>query len=490
MTGGRKRRAAEAGILSGSVVAALAIFLLVNWLGSRHWIRGDWTKARIYSLSSVTKKIVGNLKEPVQVTVFMTRDARLYPQIEELLNRYEALSPKVHVEELDPRRNLARAQQLVSEYNVRQNTVVFQSGGKKKYVTEDEIADFNFSGAPGRGSSIKSFKGEQAFTSAIVAVTSHKSPKIYFTAGHGEKSLDDGGEGGLSDVKDVLTKDNDTLATWESLGKSDVPADADLVVVAGPRTAFLAPEAKALDGYLSRGGHLLLLLDPVFPAPAAPPPDLGLGELLKAWGVKLDDDIVVDPGNALPFIGAETVYANHFGSQEIVDPLASAKTAVIFPLARSVAGATASHAGFSAVTLVETTGDGWGETDLTHLSEVRKDGKDVAAPVSLAVAVARGKEVAAKGPGADEAARMVVVGDSDFVANADLRNVANANFFLNAVHWLLGSENEIGIAPKTPEQTTVTLSASQLRRILWLSIAGIPGIAILAGILVWVKRRG
>ncbi|HKB71758.1 MAG TPA: GldG family protein [Thermoanaerobaculia bacterium] len=490
-TGGR-RRAAAAGIFSASVLVVVGIWALVNWLGYRHWSRGDWTKAKLYSVSSTTKKIVGSLKTPVRVTAFMTHRNRLYSETRELLDRYRALSPQIKVEEIDPERNPALAESVAQQMDVRKaGTIVFQSGGKKKFVTEDEMADYDFSGMPGQGGSLKSFKGEQAFTSAILAVTSAKSPKIYFTSGHGEKSIDDASERGLSEVKDLLGKDNDTVATWESLGKGEVPKDADLVVVAGPQTAFLAPERDALDKYLASGGHVLILLDPAVPRPGGPAADFGLGTLLAGWGVKLDNDIVIDTGNTLPFIGPETVYANHYGAHEIVDPLASAKMAAIFPLARSVQPGTASHAGFTATALVQTTSEGWGETDLEHLSAVKKDASDVAAPVTIAMAVSRGPQASAPAaPDAAAKARLVVYGDSDFAANGELPNVSNANLFLNTAHWLVGSEELVGIAPKTPEQNALTVSAATLRRIGLLCLLGIPALALAAGVGVWAKRRG
>jgi len=490
-TGGR-RRAAAAGVFSASVLVVLGIWGLVNWLGFRHWSRGDWTKAKLYSVSTTTKKIVGGLKVPVHVTAFITHQNRLYAETRELLDRYRALSPQIKVEEIDPQRNPALAESVAQKMDVRKaGTIVFQAGPNKKFVTEDEMADYDFGGMPGQGASLKAFKGEQAFTSAILAVTSEKSPKIYFTSGHGEKAVDDAGERGLADVKDLLGKDNDTVATWESLGKSEVPKDADLVVVAGPQTPFLAPERDAIDKYLASGGHVLLMVDPVIPRPGGPAPDLGLGSMLAGWGVKLDDDIVIDTGNSLPFMGPETVYANHFGAHAIVDPLASAKMAVIFPLARSVQPGTAAHAGFSGTPLVQTTSEGWGETDLEHLSAVKKDPADVAAPVTIAIAVARGKEAAAPAaPDAQGEARLVVFGDSDFAENAELPNVSNANLFLNTAHWLIGSGSLVGIAPKTPEQNALTVSSGTLRGIGLLSLLGIPALALAAGVLVWAKRRG
>jgi hypothetical protein len=48
---------------------------------------------------------------------------------------------------------------------------------------------------------------------------------------------------------------------------------------------------------------------------------------------------------------------------------------------------------------------------------------------------------------------------------------------------------QIGIAPKTPEQASVSLSESQVRRISIASILGLPGLAVLLGVWVWFKRR-
>ena len=489
LSSGGKRRAAEAGLFSGGVLVVAAILLAVNWLSYRHWMRGDWTKAKIYSLSDTTRKVAAGLKAPVQVSVFMTHRNKLYSEVKELLGRYQSLSPSIKVEEIDPERNPARAEIVAQQLDVRKTgTIVFQSGAKKKFVTEDQIADYDFSGMPGQGGSLKSFKGESAFTSAIVEVTSTRSPKVYFSSGHGEKSPDDPGDRGYSEVKDLLGKDNDSVAAWESLGKSEVPKDADLVILAGPKTALLEPEKGALDKYLSSGGHVLLMLDPVNAQAGGPPADFGLGAMLSAWGAKLDNDIVVDPGNALPFMGAETVYVNHFGAHDIVAPLSSAKMAVILPLARSVSSGTASHAGYSGTVLLQTTADGWGETDLVNLSAVKKDDADVKAPVSLGVAISKGAEAGSKDDAAAKA-RLVVYGDSDFASNAQLQNVSNANLFLNTVHWLVGSTELVGIAPKSPEQNTLVLAPGTLRRVGLLSLVGLPGLAILAGVLVWWKRR-
>jgi ABC-type uncharacterized transport system involved in gliding motility auxiliary subunit len=472
------------------VALGVALMLGVNWLGYRHWARGDWTKTRIYSLSETTRKIVAGLEAPVRITAVMTSRARLFKPVGELLNRYRALSPKIEVEIVDPEKNPARAETLVREFGIRQNTVIFRSGDKKKYVEEDKLAEFDFAGAGmGGAPEMKAFKGEQAFTSAILEVTENKTARVYFTAGHGESTLEGVERGrGYSEAKQLLERDNVTVATWDSLGKGEVPADASAVVVAGPRAVFLAPETAALQKYLAGGGRALFLLDPVLPGATAPADDYGLGALLSGYGVKLANDIVIDPANAVPMVGPETLIANHYGSHPIVRSLSDQSLPVLFPVARSVARAEAKAGSPTVATmLVETTSDGWGETGLANLDAVLKDAQDVPGPVTIALAVGPEEKDARKE--AEKAARIVVIGNSRFLANGSLGNAGNANLFLNAIHWLTGEEKLVGIAPKTPEQASLQVSQSQINRIGLFVVAGMPLFAILLGVWVWYRRR-
>jgi ABC-type uncharacterized transport system involved in gliding motility auxiliary subunit len=476
------------------VALGVALLLGVNWLGYRHWARGDWTKTRIYSLSETTEKIVAGLKAPVRITAVMTSRAPLFKPVSELLNRYRALSPKIEVEIVDPEKNMARAEALVREFGIRQNTVIFRSGDKKKYVEDDKLAEYDFAAAGMGGSpEMKAFKGEQAFTSAILEVTENKAAKVYFTAGHGEPPLDGAERGrGFSEAKQLLERDNVAVATWDSLGKGEVPADANAVVVAGPKAVFLAPETAALQKYLADGGRVLFLLDPVLPGPAAPSDDYGLSALLSVYGVKLVNDIVIDPANAVPMVGPETLIANHYGNHPVVRSLADQGLPVLFPVARSVAKAEAQPGGPAAATmLVETTADGWGETGLANLDAVQKDAQDVPGPVTIALAAGpEARDARADAPAAaKKATRIVVVGNSRFAVNGSLGGAGNANLFLNAIHWLTGDEKLVGIAPKTPEQASLQVSQSQINRIGLFVVAGMPLLAILLGVWVWYRRR-
>ena len=142
---------------------------------------------------------------------------------------------------------------------------------------------------------------------------------------------------------------------------------------------------------------------------------------------------------------------------------------------------------FSFTALVETTAEGWGETSLSKLETegAVKDDNDNKGPVTIVAAVAPADEKKA----GDKPPRLVVAGNSRFMANGSIANAGNANLFLNSIHWLAGQEKLVGIAPKTPEQASLAMTQSQVRRISFFVILGLPAFAIALGVWVWYRRR-
>ena len=345
-----------------------------------------------------TKKILAGLKAPVRVTVFMTPRSRgCSPEVKELLTRYQALSPKIEVEYLDPERNPARAEALIQESaGVRLNTVVFRSRRPARSTsTEDKLADFDFAGMRAWAAlrALKAFKGEEAFTSAIAVGDRDAAAEDRLLAGATarRRSIPRERGRGYSEVKQMLERDNMTVATWDSLGKGDLPAPTRTSSWSpGRRRRFSRPRPSALEKYLAGGGRAThparsgaagarrAAARPRVPGPRSTSTASGLG-----------DDIVIDPANALAQMGAEVVLADRYGNHPIVRSLADEKLPVIFQLARSVTKAEKPPEGVAETMLVETSPEGWGETGPRNssTSEVKKDPTDVAGPVSLAVAV-------------------------------------------------------------------------------------------------------
>ncbi len=476
-----RQRLIEGSMLSAGVLLAAALLVLVNYFAARYYQRFDWTKTKLYSLSEKSLNITKALTKDIKVVVFTSPGAPLADETQELLSRYQAASPRIQVEMVDPVKNLARAETLLQQYGTRYAEgslkVVFDSGADRRIFSESDLADLDYSAMEAGGRpEIAAFKGEEVFTGALMQLAEGRKPKVLFTTGHGEKPLNDASGRGLQGVQELLGRDNVSVEEWGSLGKGEVPDGTDLVIVAGPTTGFVPPELETFGRYLAKGGRMLWLLDPLLTADGQLR-DLGVTPWLAGYGVKLGNDVVIDPGQTVPFFGAETFFVTSFDSHPVSQALAAAQLQVIFALARSVAAGEAK--GYEVTALARTSADGWGETDLKAIDRIEKGAGDTPGPVSVAVAV--------EGEG-DAKARLVVVGDSDFAADNLLASAANSILVNNLVNWLVARESALGIPPKKPEQARLSITPTQQLTIYGI-IALLPILAIVAGTMVYFRRR-
>jgi ABC-type uncharacterized transport system involved in gliding motility auxiliary subunit len=207
-------------------------------------------------------------------------------------------------------------------------------------------------------------------------------------------------------------------------------------------------------------------------------------------GLTLDSDVVLDPKNALPLMGPETVFAKSFRSHPVTRLLTG--TAVVFPLARSVSVSDKPVPGWKTTALVETSPDGWGETDIKELQRSGrpvKDEKDVKGPVCLVAAAESDAPADANAGAGKKRSRVVVFGDSDWASNAGIANAANRLLLSSAANWALEREALVAIPPKSADQVAVTLSRRDVATIAFFVLLLLPLAAVAMGLAIWVRRR-
>ncbi|HEV8577763.1 MAG TPA: GldG family protein [Thermoanaerobaculia bacterium] len=480
-----RRRLVRTGTLSAAVLLLAALLIIVNYFGWKYYKRFDWTKSQLYSLSEKTLNVLKGLQKDVEFVVFLSPEqSEIYQPTTELLARYGAASHRVHVRIVDAAKRPVEAQQLVQKYGVTTTGVVVTSGNDKRVIDSNDLAELDFrtlqtTGAP----QMTGYKGEQLFTSAIVQLSEGRKPKILFTTGHGEHSLDDQGGRGFSGAQQLLGRDNFELEEWASLGKGAVPAGTDLLVIGGPTGSFVQPELDAFSAYLNNGGRMLVLLDPnLGPAAGSGIINTGLEGWLARFGVKIGQNIVVDPSNPLPFFGPETIFSKEYGDHPITKALTEGNLPVLLSVVRSVSSGSAP--GIKLTELVRTSSQGWGETDLANLDKVGRDPRDLAGPVPIGVVAESSSTAPGKRP-----MRLVVIGDSDFAANQLMQaNVANTVLLSNALNWLVEREALLGIPPKKTEQVKLTLTRDEMRMI-YLLAAALPILSVILGAAVFFRRR-
>ena len=193
-----------------------------------------------------------------------------------------------------------------------------------------------------------------------------------------------------------------------------------------------------------------------------PQQQTGLEAFLKKWGVQVDDDLVVSPILGMVNVTAlGTDYAPH----PVTAKLEGVNTS--FPYARSIrrlAAAQGTDADQPRVTeLVKTPAKAgfWGETE-PDAQRVEFDPlRDLPGPLSLAVAVERGRAGSA---GVELGiTRAVVAGSSSFVDNSTLSG-GNLDFFMNSLNWLFQREQLVAVGPKTPDEFRLDMTLQRSDR--------------------------
>ena len=86
---------------------------------------------------------------------------------------------------------------------------------------------------------------EQDLTNGLIKVVQGQQHKVYFTQGHGERDTTGSDERGYGAIAKELGSDNFTGETLVLLQQA-IPADASVVVIAGPQTDLLPPEIDKL----------------------------------------------------------------------------------------------------------------------------------------------------------------------------------------------------------------------------------------------------
>ena len=479
----QKRETKLGAMMSISVIAVLAILVGINYAVSRRDKRWDLTAAGSFTLSEQTVKVLNGLKTPVKVLVFEAPGN--FQRFRDAFGMYTNASSNIQVEYVDMDKEPIRAR----EYDIAApGTVVMEYAGRREKVMSDR---------------------EQELTNNLIKVTTGRKTKAYFVQGHGERDTLGNDRAGYTSVVDVLKRDNYTVEKIALAQMPEgVPADASVLVIAGPTTDYFKPEVDAIRTYLRKGGKALFMLDPVIGEGAHPTPQIEA--LLKEWGISLGHDIVIDAsGMGKMFGGDATVpvvitYPSHPVTENF-DLLTA------FPLAQSVKGEAGAELGLANTqNLLQTSERSWSEADLKSLmaGKVALDeaAGDHKGPITIALSLSMDapdapapatpdKPADGAKPATGEDApkkpqmRVMVVGDSDFASNAAAGIQGNADLFVNMANWLTQQEDLISIHPRDAGDRRVTMTADQQRNLLWLSLLVIPGLILGSGVYTWSKRR-
>ncbi len=453
-SGGLARRVA---LRWGLILSAtVAVVLALNVLAASWTAALDLTAERQYTLSDQSLELCAELREELSGSrpeLLLFEDALLAKDVRLLVSAYGAACP-IDARELLSRNAPPEAAAILESYDT---TVVACHENRCEYV---------------------GYPSEENITNAMIRLVRNDPPRVYFNVGHGEADLRSERDHGFTELTAALRNEGMELHSFLGAANDEIPSDASVLVIAGPERSMLPGELDALDRYLTRGGRLLVLLEPGS--------ESNLIELLERWGFGLPQAVVSDRQSSplLDDTRAVSLVVNRFGSSHAITRKMNARTMVLMPGTRPVLARRKPEPQDDLAELVYSSPGAWAETDVGGALSGRAIAPD---PGELS-----GGELplAASGryPRGQAEARIVVIGDQDLASNRWIRSLYNADLVLNTILWLADDETRVAIRPKgwTPDTQPLPLETT-LAYFYSLAIA-LPQLLLLLGIHAWYRQ--
>jgi ABC-type uncharacterized transport system involved in gliding motility auxiliary subunit len=451
-------------LVSAVLIAALLVAL--NYLGTTHHLRWDFTATREHSLSPQTIKVLRSLPGPIEAVAFPSGDGA--GRSRDMLSTYQYYSKNFQFRIVDPDRNPGEAQ----KFKITSYGQIVLTRGKATYTIDSGTED--------------------QLTNGILHVLETAKKSVYVLQGDGEVPLDDFTRNGMGTAKQTLTGKGFDVKALFLAQTGRVPEDAAVVIVASPTRDLLPQAREALERYYQGGGKLLLMVDP----PTPPEIRSWLG---TTFHVDAPGGVIIDPVSrllggdfAVPIV---TQYPYNDITQNFTLQTAFPVSTPLVPQAK-VAGVTITP-------VVKSSDSSYVKVNLDSKNIRFEPGTDIKGPVILAVEVtpaAAGSTppASAQKPGTPAATApkpsgpkgsAVIMGNSGFIRNTYIGLVGNRDLFTSAVAWLTQSGNLVSIAPRTSPFDPFIIAGPQGRYLFVGSVIGVPLVLLLIGGAVYARRR-
>lgn len=427
------------------VLIFLAIVIFVNLISVNLYKRVDLTKNKKYSLSPQTKNIIKNLNQPIELIGFYKE--KIDEKTKEIFEQYRANSKKISYRFIDPDRDVLFAKKYgITSYD----TILIKCNENYEKIYSPN---------------------EKDITTAILKLTKPSKKKIYFTIGHGEKSLDSN----LSLLKKSLEEENYNVGEVLIL-RDGIPEDCNILVICGPQKDFMEKEIEEVRKFFENDRNIIIFLEPgEFPV---------IKNFLNYYGIEIENDIVVDVGSRALLGDALTPLIMDYPYHEITKNF---NLACIFTTARSIKLKEGISSEIKGYVLAKTSKASWAEKNLKEIErgKVKFDKDDYPGPIPVACIVEKEIKVNEN----IKKRKLAVFGDSDFITDNFFKFSGNSDFVLNTINYLGEEEVLISIRSKEEENQPLILSKKAGRFLFFLTVVTIPVIIIGSGGFITLRRK-
>ena len=450
------------------IVIVVVINMIVGAIPSKY-SQLDVSSSKLYTIGDETKKVLKALDK--DVTIYqIAQSGSEDDTISNLLKRYKDESKHIKVEVKDPVVNPKFASEYTTD-DLAANSLIVVCGDRNKVISYNDMystsVDYNTWQQTTTG-----FDGEGQITSAIGYVTSEDLPIMYTLSGHGEKDLD-------SSFKEDIQKANIDIKELNLLTEGKVPDDADCLMIVSPTSDISEEEKTEILDYLEAGGKAMIFSDytqddlPNFDA------------VLASYGVKRAEGIVFEGdsqhyGMQMPYYLVQTVNSTDASSET-----ASAGSYVLAPYAQGIQKTDDVRDTVTIDSILTTSDQAYSKTNMQS-SQIEKEDDDVNGPFDLGVAITEKLDD-------DKETQIVYYSTANLMESQVNQMVSGGNekLLLESLSWMTSTDESSSVSISSKSLQSTSLTVTDYDAAFWkiCTIGLIPGVFLVAGFLIWLRRR-
>ena len=479
---GRKvERRKTALLVFAQLLLISVIFFQVNYLSCRRHSTWDLTQNQRFTLSDTTRNYLESIGGEVRIVMAFLGTSELYPEVKGLVSEYDRIGgERIVAEYLDLSRSRARLSELKDKHQLRfsgDQVVILGENGRIKVIPAEEMVSRDSNS--GR---VSQFRGEEVLTAALLGVTEQRQRKIYLVAG-GRPA--DELVPIASQIQPLAAAQNARLESIVLEGIQTIPEDADALFFPGNARDISEREMEMVKGFWEvRQGGLLIFLDPSAQTP-------NLNRLLRENGAAPNPDRVL----TVPGIASQPIYNVPVGMMPGGGP-----TRDLPALSTQLSGRTKSidvlfeddlllSENIRPRPLMVASQGYWGEMEYQNEEISYNPDIDNGPPDLVYTAASVEKGVLGDPDLAQGSSRLVVVGNASLIAPDGNTSKVAADFTMASLNWIMNREELMGISPRRPTSFTLNISPADFGLLQSLAIFVMPGLALIAGGFVWMRRR-
>lgn len=450
------------------VVIIVVVNLIVDAFPSTY-TELDVSDQQLFSIGDQTKDFLKELDK--DVTIYQIAQSGSEDEVvSKLLKKYEEASDHIKVEKKDPVVN----PKFTSEYTdeeVSSNSLIVVCGDRSKIVDYNNIYESSMDYTT-YSYTTSGFDGEGQITSAISYVTSDNLPVLYTLDGHGEKSLD-------STLQEDIEKANIEIKSLNLLTEESVPEDADCLMINSPSTDISEDERDAIIEYLENGGKAMIFSDYTEGSMD------NFDAVLENYGVERVDGIVIE-GDAQHYAMQMPYYLlPDVSSAEAVSDFSSQGYFVLAPYAQGIRQLDNVRDTLTIESLLTTSDEAYSKTDL-NTETLEKTDEDIDGPFDIGVSITEKVDD-------DKTTQIVYYSTANLMDSQINQMVAGGNeqMITESLNWMCSTDeaSTISIPSKSLEVSYLTVTAYDAAYWKICVMGLIPGVFLVVGFVVWLKRR-